>query len=1111
MHIHNKRHRPFFPPLALKEPAMSTKTKKTTHAQHKNTPARMLQISTALFTLTAVAGVWAADTDIYGPSTSASQAPNVLIHFDNTANWSANNNAWNPGSVYDKCKAADVGTKTPCKDVITTVFGPNKTNSLKWPWETGFSEWGNNDSPRQGQVQLRALKYVLKALVCDTPKISINVGISLFNSDKGSMRNNGDAVSVIHHAVQPLVKLPVDKCSELLGKIDTIAADINDNDYKAPADADYSAPIYEAFKYFGGFTNPNLVASSTAGSPISRTAYGAGRFGSNKTPLDDRNAFTDDTHTAYNPPSSHCSGSYLILVGNGYPKEEPNDGPLRFQGLNYTPPALSSTTSDTSRLADEWAYFAANTDTNPAAGVQPLNTYTVNVFNASKDTDQTKLLKSMASVGSPDNVYVEVGGDLLKLISEFENMFLRVATKDSIFAATTLPVATNAQGTYLNQVYVGMFRPDGDFRPRWIGNMRQYQIGRSNDQLTLMDANNKTATSGGFFASTAQSFWTESSVFFDQNPLGTPATSSDSPDGSVTEKGGAAQMLRQANLQNATARKVYTLPTTPTSNAPLLDTPFNTTHTGLSADLVNWVRGENNVASDSSVLHAESFNGSYLNGTVATLLGNTGARHSMHGDVLHSTPLAINYVGSDVVVYYGTNDGHFHAINGQKTGTGAGSELWSFVSREHYPLVDRLRKGTPLIQIPENNDLGELIPAGDKTPRTYGMDGPIGSYVRYTGSTLSEAIIYPSMRRGGRSVYALDVTEKNNPKFKWKITGGGTGDFAKLGQTWSMPRTIAIDNAVTPNIITIMGGGYDPAEDSNTSASIGNAVFIINGRTGAIIKRIDTDFSVPSEITVVDTNRDGRIDRLYFADVRGNLYRINVPASGALETAATWNTVTATKIAALEGKVFYRPDVLVTKNFVAIMVGTGDREKPTMRVTSDRFFLIKDPISTPLSRTLAIADLTKIATVNNATMKAVPEIGATTNANGCYIQLATNGEKVINAPLTASGVTYFGTNRPAPANTNSCVGDLGQGFSYEFPLFCQPTIKTTEILGGGMIPTPVGGVVLMESTNDQGETVQYKQPFLIGSGSSPLNVIDPKPFTSPKRRPIYWRINNNNR
>jgi type IV pilus assembly protein PilY1 len=105
---------------------------------------------------------------------------------------------------------------------------------------------------------------------------------------------------------------------------------------------------------------------------------------------------------------------------------------------------------------------------------------------------------------------------------------------------------------------------------------------------------------------------------------------------------------------------------------------FTTGSSGLAATTVNWARGENNVAA--AAVGDESFIGSYDNSGTTTLLGATGARHSMHGDVLHSRPVALNYGTGGVVVYYGTNDGFFRAVDGNKTGGTAGQELWSFGS-----------------------------------------------------------------------------------------------------------------------------------------------------------------------------------------------------------------------------------------------------------------------------------------------------------------------------------------------------------------------------------------------------------------------------------------------
>lgn len=1118
----------------------------------KSGPARRAALGSSLLGF-CISMAYAADIDIYGPSAAQTASSNVLLFFDNTSNWSAANNRWDARDVYNKCKVtnpstpAQVKQEADCKAAIISVFGPYKPNNRVYPWESGNSNWGPSTYPTQGEVQLQAMKFVLNDLICKaglTNPLSINIGLSMFNGTKGTVLSNGHPTSVIYHAVQNIA--PGGSCTAILGKLDQMLVKIQDNAFKAPSDANYSAALYEAFKYFGGYTNPTLTPTDTAGSPVSRSAYGTGRFGAVATALDDPAAFTDTvTRLNYKPPISdiaQCGGkNFLILIGNTYPNAEPNNGgPVRFQNFGYTPPSLSASSSDVNRFADEWAYFLQNTDVNAIAGIQTINTYTVNVFNQANDPAQAKLLKSMAQVGSQDNVYIEVGGDLLKLINEFKDLFLKIAAVDSVFTATTLPVSTTTQGTFLNQVFVGTFQPDADFRPRWIGNLKQYQIGRVNDNLELVDANSNIATSLGFFAPQAQSIWTRPSVFFTENPIGVSATpASDSPDGPYVIKGGAAQRLREANLDSAASRKVLTL-----SGSTVVD--FNTTNNlGLSSALVNWLRGENNVLTDADG-HRESFNGSKAtSATTTAALAANGARASMHGDILHSRPTAINY-GIDevtktpqVVVFYGTNHGMLHAVDGSKTSTNGGNELWAFLAPEFAAdgRLNRLRSGTLPLLLPENGSDGTLLSDGAKARKGYGMDGPIGVYTRYQASPLSNVFyIYPTMRRGGRTVYGFDVSNKNTPVNLWRITGGSTTGYEKLGQTWSLPSTFEVQtvvggdgvvgsNPAAPAPIIVMGGGYDAAAEDTKSpgtTTMGNIVYVIDGRTGRKIASFDTVGSVPSDLTLVDVNKDGRTDRAYFADVRGNLYRLLFPTSGDLMSAATWtNASTGGKlatIATLGNKVFFPPDVVLTKNYAAILVGTGDREKPLLNTTSDKFFLIKDGLglTPPITTALTVANLAQVGSVNNDTMVVTPTTppeGAENAklANGCFISLATAGEKVINAPLTVSGVTFFGTNRPPRSNANVCVGNLGEAFAYRFPLFCDPNnqLTSTAIEGGGLIPSPVSGVVLL----DDGTGTEVPTPFLIGAGTggSPFKVEDPKPGVPPRRRPLFWRIDNTSR
>jgi len=655
--------------------------------------------------------------------------------------------------------------------------------------------------------------------------------------------------------------------------------------------------------------------------------------------------------------------------------------------------------------------------------------------------------------------------------------------------------------------------------------LKQFELGFVSGTLELVDAKGKSAILGstGFFSPLSESFWTEESVFFANLPSGTPASASDLPDGSIVEKGGVAQFLRKNNLQSAAGRTVYTLPASPSPNTALSAYPFTSAITGLDDDTTRWVRGEANVTSGPG---AEEFTGSWKDGSTVKNLGTTGARHSMHGDVLHSRPVAIDYGSNNVVVYYAANDGFLRAIDGRKpspTVTTGGHELWAFVAPEHYPMIMRQRAGTPLLHLPETGSDGTLLTVvSGAAPKEYAFDGPLGSYVLYNagGVSVKEAMIFASMRRGGKSVYAFDVTSRTGPIFKWKITSGQTG-FERLAQTWSMPKPI-VYKATTgdPPVVVVMGGGYDVAEETNAaidpSARVGNRIYFINGKSGQLLTSVATDYSVPADVTVVDLDNNGIPDRAYAIDVRGNVYRIDLPTSGDFTLPAIWSGTQAVKIAALGGKAFYAPDVVVTSDFVAVMAGTGDREKPLLvskivgSGTSEGFFMVKDTKlgQAPRATALTASDLALIATVNKDTMlveSVTPD--ASLLDNGCFMTLATNGEKVVNAPTTIGGVAYFGTNRPAPANALVCRAGLGEAYAYKFPLFCRaPT--STKLATGGLPPSPVAGIVTIDVA---GTPTQV--PFIIGGGQrgSPFSPEQPQPAVAPIRQRQFWYINNSNR
>ncbi len=99
--------------------------------------------------------------------------------------------------------------------------------------------------------------------------------------------------------------------------------------------------------------------------------------------------------------------------------------------------------------------------------------------------------------------------------------------------------------------------------------------------------------------------------------------------------------------------------------------------------------------------------------------------------------------------------------------------------------------------------------------------------------------------------------------------------------------------------------------------------------------------SMPADLTLLDRDGDGKADRIYAPDTKGNVWRVDI--EDADET--KWE---AYKIAALGGtgadgrKFLNKIDVVFGKTFDAVLVGSGDREHPFETSVVDRFYMLQD-------------------------------------------------------------------------------------------------------------------------------------------------------------------------
>jgi Tfp pilus tip-associated adhesin PilY1 len=775
-----------------------------------------------------------------------------------------------------------------------------------------------------------------------------------------------------------------------------------------------------------------------------------------------------------------------------------------------------NTTTDTATYnADEWARLLHDKGV-PVAGssIAPsVTTYTIDVYNKQPNATQTALLMSMAQAGGGKYFAAK---NKQAILDALQQIMIEIQAVNSSFASTSLPVNATNRSQNENQVFIGMFRPDPDAKPRWFGNLKRYQLVASGANIELGDVNGQLAvnTLTGFVTPCATSYWsTDSGSYWsgmglNPDPAGTCTLSpfnkySDAPDGPMVEKGAAAQVLRQGNggpavNGNVVNRNMVTL----AGNA---FAAFDSTSSGLDTNLVKFIRGED------------------VNDEKHTGAPTSTTRPSIHGDVIHSRPLPINYGGTNgVTVYYGANDGTLHAVAAD-----TGVERWAFVAPEFFGRLARLKDNSPLVSYPTRTDIGAI-------PKDYFFDGSIGVYQNNTSSSVW---IYPTMRRGGRMVYGIDVSAPSSPVYKWKAGCPNLGDdtgctagMSGIGQTWSTPSVAFIKGYSSTRPVVVFGGGYDSCEDANTatpacSGRKGGFVYVLDADSGAVLHTFQTDRAVAADVSLVDIDNDGMPDYAYVADTGGNLYRINFidgPATRIGVLSANWGI---RKVAFTAGgrKFLFAPALLANQGKVFVAIGSGDREHPLQSQypyagVVNRFYTYRDDLAsllaTPAQDLDALNDYT--AASSCTTTPILPNSGPA----GWFMNLNQNGqgEQVVTSALIASGMVTFSTNRPIPPADGTCSTSLGQARGYWVNLFnASGAINVTGacggsrsgiFVGGGLPPSPV----MASSVPINGKSVSVVIGAVQKGGDSAAGAsvaISPqriRPTNRPQRKRAYTYV-----
>lgn len=765
------------------------------------------------------------------------------------------------------------------------------------------------------------------------------------------------------------------------------------------------------------------------------------------TPLTDPNALASTSPSVYEQPTwDVCSKNYNVLLTDGAPVSD-DDTP----GLIGTLPNWAATLgyagcdgAGAGRCLDDIAEYLSQEDVDPSEpGDQLVITHTIGFT-----IDLPLLSETAANSGGQ----YFLANDVESLTKTLLAIIANISDRSLSFAAPAVSVNTFNRTQNLNDIYITTFGARS--KAHWPGNLKKYRI----LDRSIVDANDNDAVdpATGYFRDTSRSIWTVGGA-----------------DGNEVRLGGAAQQLPDPSLRNLYTN--YNVGSITAANNQLVSTnnTLVAADFGLTgatgepplADLINWARGEDLLDEDNNFA--------------------TTVRKAM-GDPLHSQPAAVVYGGTeaspDVVVYVATNDGYLHAINGSN-----GQELWAFLPKQ---LLGNLTR---------------LYFDPNSKYKQYGIDGNVVPVVKDVDG---DGIIEPAdgdfvyivfgMRRGGETYFAMDVTDKTSPSLLW------TADFAETGESWSTPAVARMDIAGAAQnadkAVLVIGGGYDTVHDTAAHPSApdgtGAGIHILDLESGARLWRAgrdpganlvldvggrEMDRAIPTQVSVIDLSGDGLADRMYAADLGGQIWRFDITNGNVANQLIAGGVIAQLGAeglgapSAAETRRFYNaPDIsLVTdkqqnRRYIAVSIGSGYRAHPFDLTASDRFFSVRDPdvfnqLSQAAYNSYSIVTDADLVEVSGQTQTVI-----TSSDKGWMFTLPAN-EKVLADSITFNDEIFFVAFTPDSNAAAICATGKGTNFLYRVsaingdpivpniatldPLLADDERRTT-LQQGGIAPSP---------------------------------------------------------
>lgn len=706
--------------------------------------------------------------------------------------------------------------------------------------------------------------------------------------------------------------------------------------------------------------------------------------------------------------------------------------------------------------AEELALLAQLENISPVAGVhQNVTIHTVGGFVAG---DAQEKLKNIAKFGAPEGLVKPDGSGLpltyysansaSELATELKKLFNNISDDGSLFTAPSVSVNAFNSLELSDELYYAVFKPSK--KTDWAGNLKRYRLDLSDQGGTIVGQDDKPAIdkTTGFFKTSARSFWSKS---------GTPN------DGLEVVQGGIAQHLTlPRNIKTIKNGKIVDF-----SSVSFSDEDLNISgkSSGYKKRLLEWAQGiDVDAGPDSN--------------------GNPTPRLSIE-DPLHSEPTIITYSSNkttgakDRTLFLGTNSGFLHAFDVDEKKP---KEYFSFIPKELIKNLDKYYSGGSFYD-----------------NKTYGIDGPLTHWhedINDNGQVDNneKVYLYMTLRRGGHSFYALDVTNRLEPTLLWQKHGSYPKDFPnrpavssgyeKLGQTWARLEPATVLWKGTQTAVLFTAGGYDPSEDGTTSDgpssrnkhTLGTTIYMIDALTGDVLWDASIDSpsasmtsSFAANVSPVDSKSDGLANIIFAADTGGRVWRFDINTNHAPSDLAT-DFATSHLVADISTgsgsgnrRFFNEVDVVYREKEkdILLSVGSGYRAHPLSLRVKDYHFVFKTTLVKPTS-----SHVTKISDLAD---------WGDASAYGWKVPLKHSGEKVLSRSNTTAGAIIFTTFAPKSSNAaDLCSSDPGIATLY---ILHNDTVRRISMTQGGIPTMPV----IVRNKNTTPDTPATSRSILIGS------------------------------